>query len=59
LSNLDAVYDLTLAFKIPWLPLKAKQLGPSLLGKYYGKVFFKIFLAQNMYVFKRYGVKIM
>lgn len=32
LGDLDAVYDLTIAFKIPWLPLKSKQLGPSLLG---------------------------
>jgi len=31
LRDLNAVYDLTIAFKIPWLPLKSKQLGPSLL----------------------------
>jgi len=29
LQNLDAVYDFTIAFKTPWLPAIAKQVGPS------------------------------
>ena len=44
LADLDAVYDLTLAFKIPWLPLKSKQLGPSLLGKIQHCYFYVYFL---------------
>ncbi|XP_057314491.1 1-acyl-sn-glycerol-3-phosphate acyltransferase epsilon-like [Hydractinia symbiolongicarpus] len=30
LTDLDAVYDVTIAFKTPWLPVQAKQEGPSL-----------------------------
>lgn len=29
-GSLDAIYDITLAFKVPWLPLVTNELGPNL-----------------------------